>query len=210
MKRATGFLGAMSLIMAMLACNPPFVGRTAIEAVPTGAAFPTEAPPLVLLSSPATEVKAPFELTSSAFADKGGIPQVYTCRGQDISPPLAWGDPPDGTESFALIMDDPDALAGLWIHWLIYNIPAEARGLPEALPRDEPLMDGSLQGRNSWSKIGYGGPCPPPGTEQRFFFRLYALDAALDLSSGATRPGLLWAMRGHVLAQLELMGTYSK
>lgn len=148
-------------------------------------------------------------LTSPAFKAGQAIPATYTCRGRDISPALQWSDPPAGTQSFALIMDDPDAPVGTWDHWVLYNIPASARGLAEAIPADAQLSDGSLHGKNSWGRLGYGGPCPPSGTH-RYFFRLYALDTPLSLSSGATKKQVLDAMKGHILAQAELMGTFSK
>lgn len=150
-----------------------------------------------------------FQLTSTAFSQGTPIPALYTCQGRDISPPLAWGEPPASTRSFALIMDDPDAPVGIWVHWVIYNLPPEARSLPEALPTDGQLPDGSLQGKNSWNRLGYGGPCPPSGTH-RYFFKLYALDTTLSLSTGASKGQLIQAMEGHILAQAELMGTYAK
>jgi hypothetical protein len=151
----------------------------------------------------------PFELTSSAFAPGEPIPRRYTCDGEDISPPLGWGEPPAGTQSFALMCDDPDAPAGTWVHWVLYDLPAGARGLPEAVPPDAELADGGRHGENSWGRLGYGGPCPPSGTH-RYFFRLYALDTALGLGAGASKEQLLQAMEGHVLAQAELMGTYTR
>jgi len=152
---------------------------------------------------------APFELTSTAFAPGEAIPQQYTCDGQDVSPPLAWSDPPPGTQSFALIADDPDAPVGTWVHWVLYNLPAEARTLPEAIPADAELADGSRHGDNGWRRPGYGGPCPPKGTH-RYFFRLYALDTPLDLAAGASNKQVLQALEGHVLAQAELMGVYTR
>jgi Raf kinase inhibitor-like YbhB/YbcL family protein len=156
-----------------------------------------------------SEVEMTLQLTSNAFEAGKPIPAKYSCRGEDISPALAWSEPPAGTQSFALIMDDPDAPVGTWIHWVIYNIPASARGLPEAVPANAELSDGSFNGRNSWGRIGYGGPCPPSGTH-RYFFKLYALDEMLGLSSGADKGELLKAMEGHVLALGELMGTFSR
>ncbi|MDO9128697.1 MAG: YbhB/YbcL family Raf kinase inhibitor-like protein [Anaerolineales bacterium] len=150
-----------------------------------------------------------FQLTSTAFTQGNLIPAQYTCTGEDISPPLAWDEPPAGTQSLALIMDDPDAPAGTWVHWVIYNTPASAGSLPENVPPDAKLADGSLQGKNSWGKPGYGGPCPPSGTH-RYFFKLYALDAVLTLASGVTKAELLTAMEGHILGYAELMGTYHK
>jgi len=151
----------------------------------------------------------PFELTSTAFAHGESIPRKYTCDGEDISPPLLWGDPPQGTQSFALIADDPDAPMGTWVHWVLYNLSAESRALPEAVPPDADLPDGSRHGQNSWGRLGYGGPCPPSGTH-RYFFKLYALDRVLDLAAGASKEQLLQAMEGHILAQTELMGLYTR
>lgn len=151
----------------------------------------------------------PLTITSPVFSNGQPIPAIYTCKGRDTSPALAWGNPPAGTQSLALIMDDPDAPGGTWVHWVLYNIPASARGLAEAIPTDVQLADGSLNGKNSWGRLGYGGPCPPSGTH-RYFFKLYALDSNLGLSSGVDKQGLLNAMQGHILVQSELMGTFSK
>jgi len=150
-----------------------------------------------------------FELTSPAFAHGETIPCKYTCDGEDISPPLRWSDPPQGTQSLALIADDPDAPIGTWVHWVLYNLPAETRGLPEAIPPDADLPDGSRHGRNSWRRLGYGGPCPPSGTH-RYFFKLYALDTVLDLVASASKKQLLRTMERHILAQAELMGVYAR
>jgi len=150
-----------------------------------------------------------FELTSSAFAAGESIPRKYTCDGDDVSPPLEWTDPPAGTQSFALICDDPDAPVGTWVHWVVYDLPAETRGLPEAVPADADLPGGGRSGENSWRRLGYGGPCPPSGTH-RYFFKLYALDTVLGLDAGAGKKQVLKAMEGHVLAQAEVMGTYSR
>ncbi|MFQ5927550.1 MAG: YbhB/YbcL family Raf kinase inhibitor-like protein [Terriglobia bacterium] len=150
-----------------------------------------------------------FELTSTAFASGEHIPPRYTCDGEDISPPLKWSDPPENTKSFALIADDPDAPVGTWVHWVLYNLPAETRGLPEAVPGEAELADGSRHGQNSWRRLGYGGPCPPGGTH-RYFFKLYALKEALDLPAGASKEQALQAMEGQILAQTELMGRYSR
>jgi len=150
-----------------------------------------------------------ISLSSTAFAAGASIPSDYSCKGHSVSPPLAWGHPPAGTKSFALILDDPDAPSGTFVHWVIYNIPAASLGLPEAIPTNGQLADGTLQGNNGSGRAGYTGPCPPSGTH-RYFFKLYALDTLLGLSSGANKDQLLQAMQGHVLAQSELMGTFSK
>ncbi|MBI2104079.1 MAG: YbhB/YbcL family Raf kinase inhibitor-like protein [Candidatus Omnitrophica bacterium] len=148
-------------------------------------------------------------MTSSAFTDGGHIPSVYTCEGKDISPPLAWTEPPPGTNSLALIADDPDAPGKTWVHWVLYNLPPSARALPQAFPPDEERPDGARQGTTDFGRVGYGGPCPPSGTH-RYFFKLYALDAVLDVPPGATKPQVEAAMRGHLLAEAQLMGTYRK
>ncbi|MGC9523709.1 MAG: YbhB/YbcL family Raf kinase inhibitor-like protein [Anaerolineae bacterium] len=149
-------------------------------------------------------------LTSSAFAEGDAIPARYTCDGEDVSPPLSWEGPPDGTERFALICDDPDAPGGTWVHWVVYDLPGDARTLPEAVPADPVLDSGARQGLNSWSRTGYGGPCPPRGVH-RYVFKLYALDATLALAPEETdKAALLGAMEGHVLAQTTLIGTYTR
>jgi len=150
-----------------------------------------------------------IQITSSAFAQGQVIPAKYTCTGsdseKDISPPLAWGEPPAGTQSFALIMDDPDAPNGTWDHWILFNIPASTRSLPESMS----VNSGFPGGNNSWGRTGYGGPCPPSGMH-RYFYKLYALDEMLAIAPGATKGELEKAMVGHILAQGELMGTFSK
>lgn len=154
-----------------------------------------------------------ISLTSDAFANGASIPAKYTCVGRDISPALAWGEPPEGTQSFALIMEDPDAPAGIWVHWLLYNIPPETRSLAEDLPvsgKNVPEGQGSpFVGKNSWGEIGYGGPCPPGGTH-RYVFTLYALNEMTGLLPGANKGELLKGMEGHILAQGILTGTFSK
>jgi hypothetical protein len=151
-----------------------------------------------------------IELTSTAFREGETIPKQYTGDGKDTSPPLKWGQPPEGTKSFALICDDPDAPVGTWVHWVIFNIPAHARSLDEAITTSETLSSGARQGKNDFKKIGYGGPAPPRGKPHRYFFKLYALDTTLDLKPGATKDQLLAAMKGHVLANGQLMGTYGR
>ena len=155
------------------------------------------------------EIAMPLTLTSSVFAHGKPIPPKHTCDGADVSPPLSWSGAPAGTGSFALIMDDPDAPVGVWDHWILFNVPPGATALPEGVPATAALKDGARQGNNSWPRLGYGGPCPPSGTH-RYFFKLYALDAMLDLRSGATKKQLEAAMKGHVLAQAELVGTYAR
>jgi hypothetical protein len=151
-----------------------------------------------------------FALKSTAFVNDGEIPRKYTCDGADLSPALSWSDIPVGTHSIALIADDPDAPAGTWTHWVIWNIPAKATGLPEGVPKIEVLDNGALQGRNDFKRIGYGGPCPPPGKAHRYFFKLYALDAMLDIKPGASKNELELAMKRHILSQTNFMGTYGR
>jgi Raf kinase inhibitor-like YbhB/YbcL family protein len=150
-----------------------------------------------------------FSVKTTAFQEGGTLPRKYTCDGSDLSPALTWTGAPAGTESLALIADDPDAPVGTWTHWIAWNIPPEA-ALPEGVAKVESLSDGTRQGRNDFKRIGYGGPCPPPGKPHRYFFRLYALDAKLDVKPGASRKELEHAMKGHVLAQAELMGMYGR
>ena len=151
-----------------------------------------------------------FAVKTTAFVGGAGIPKKYTCDGTDISPALAWNDAPAGTQSFALIADDPDAPVGTWTHWIIWNIPAETMALPESVPKVGESGDGALQGKNDFKRIGYGGPCPPPGKPHRYFFKLYALNAKLDVKAGASRSELERAMKGHVVSETELMGTYGR
>jgi Raf kinase inhibitor-like YbhB/YbcL family protein len=148
-------------------------------------------------------------IESSEFRSGEMIPAAHTCDGADLSPPLRWSDPPAGTKSFALICDDPDAPAGTWVHWLLWNLPSGARALPAGVGKVKELPDGSRQGTNDFRRIGYGGPCPPAGTH-RYFFHLYALDTLLSLSHGADRRQLDTSMRGHILGEGELMGKYRR
>ena len=145
-----------------------------------------------------------MELVSNSFANNSVIPAQYTCDGKDITPHLTWRDAPLNTKSFALIVEDPDAPAGLWVHWILYNIPPEVISLEENLAS---LPAGTEVGINSWQRKAYGGPCPPSG-QHRYYFRLYALDEMLSLSGNVDRDVLYKAMSGHVLAKVELLGLY--
>jgi Raf kinase inhibitor-like YbhB/YbcL family protein len=152
-------------------------------------------------------------LTSPAFAHNGAIPKQYTCEGTDTSPPLSWSAAPEGTKSFALIVDDPDAPDPrapqmTWVHWVIHNIPADVQSLPEGAARLG-MPPGAIQGLNDWKRAGYGGPCPPIG-RHRYFHKLYALDTVLAGLNRPTKARLLQALKGHVLAEAELVGTYEK
>jgi len=150
-----------------------------------------------------------FELTSGAFEPGAAIPAKHTCDGANLSPPLAWTDPPAGTKSLALVCDDPDAPAGTWVHWVLYDLPPAARQLPAGVPAT-PAVAGGHQGVNDFRRSGYGGPCPPRGAPHRYYFRLYALDTTLDLKPGATKAVVLRTAEGHTLAQAELMGRYGR
>lgn len=151
----------------------------------------------------------PFSLTSVAFTPGSLIPARFSCAGADVSPPLAWSGAPPGAQTLTLIMDDPDAPRGTWVHWVVYDIPAAQQTLAEGVPATGQLPDGGRQGQNSWRRLGYGGPCPPSGTH-RYYFRLYALDRALNLPVGATKEQVLLAMAGHVLDQCDLMGRFTR
>ena len=151
-----------------------------------------------------------LSLSSPVFQEGEDIPITYTCDGQDISPPLTWGEPPSETQSFALIMDDPDAPGGVFTHWLLFNLPADSRELPEAVPPHNELTSGALQGKNNFGQIGYGSPCPPPGLAHHYRFTLYALDQPLELMAGASRKQVLDAITGHILAWGQLVGIYQR
>lgn len=150
-----------------------------------------------------------LEIKSTAFVEGGTIPKKYTCDGADISPPLSWTKPPEGTKSLVLICDDPDAPMGTWVHWVMYGLSPNTLGLPEGVPDKKDVLDGAKQGTNDFRRIGYGGPCPPGGTH-RYFFKLYAIDSELDLSAGATKKEVLSRIEGHVLAEGQHMGRYSR
>ncbi|BCR04207.1 hypothetical protein DESUT3_12760 [Desulfuromonas versatilis] len=150
-----------------------------------------------------------MRIDSGVFEQGGIIPAKYTCDGANVSPPLDWSGLPGGAASLALICDDPDAPVGTWVHWVAYNIPVDRPGFGEHIPGERQLADGCLQGHNDFKRIGYGGPCPPSGTH-RYFFKLYALDCRLALAAGATKEQLLAAMKGHILGEAELMGTYRR
>ena len=156
------------------------------------------------------DVSGKLELTTPAFRPAGTIPVQFTCSGDNLSPSLSWNYPPLRTQSFALIVDDPDAPMGTWVHWVVYNLPASARSLPEHVPPGDAMAGGGQQGVNDFRTNGYGGPCPPPGKPHRYFFRLYALDTVLNLRPPVHRKDVDAAMKGHVLAQAELMGTFGR
>ena len=149
-------------------------------------------------------------ITSSAFQSGQAIPAKYTCEGEDVSPPLDWRDLPADAKSLSLICDDPDAPVGTWVHWVVYDLPLTTGGLTEKVSTSQVLPNGAKQGRNDFKRVGYGGPCPPPGKPHRYYFKLYALDTDLGLKPGATKQDLLRAMEGHILAEAQVMGTYQR
>jgi Raf kinase inhibitor-like YbhB/YbcL family protein len=151
-----------------------------------------------------------IEVTSPSFAPGQAIPARHTCDADDLSPLLRWSGIPERAVSLALICDDPDAPAGTWTHWVLYGLPATTTELPEGVPADETLASGARQGINDFRRVGYGGPCPPRGKPHRYFFRLYALDARLDLAPRASKQALLDAIEGHEVGRGELMGTYRR
>jgi len=158
----------------------------------------------VLLLTACTTNTSLMQITSSAFDHEGEIPSKYTCDNENVNPPLDIGQVPEDAESLALIVDDPDAPAGTWVHWLMWNIdPAQTRIIENSVPK------GITEGTTSFGEQGYGGPCPPSGSH-RYFFKLYALDTKLDLKPDADKAALESAMKGHIIEQTELMGTYSR
>ncbi len=151
-----------------------------------------------------------FSLCSTAFKEGNRIPDKYTCKGQDVSPQLAWSDSPPGTQAYALIVDDPDAPGGDFTHWVLFNIPSNVTELGEAVVRNDKLDNGALHGRTDFGTTGYGGPCPPPGRPHHYRFTLYALDKPLGLKPGVSKDQVLNAAKGHILAQTRLTGLYQR
>jgi Raf kinase inhibitor-like YbhB/YbcL family protein len=167
----------------------------------------------VLLAATTAVAKDPpgkLELMTTAFHVGGAIPTQFTCSGDNKSPFLSWTQPPSGTKSFVLIVDDPDAPGGTWVHWVVYNLPAAARQLSEHVPAGQMIAGGGEQGSNDFPMNGYGGPCPPPGKRHHYYFRLYALDTTIPLPAAVHRQEVDLAMKGHILAQAELMGTFGR
>ena len=149
-------------------------------------------------------------IVSDVFEANDFIPSKYTGEAEDVSIPLKWGNVPEGVKSFALICDDPDAPMGIWVHWIIFNIPATSKNLPENIPAIKELPDGSGQGVNDFGRIGYGGPMPPRGSKHRYFFKIYALDCILALKAGVVKEDLLKAMKGHIVAESQVVGLYQR
>jgi len=155
-------------------------------------------------------VATPFSLSSPAYSNGGEIPRKFTCEGPNVSPALNWGEPPAGAQSFGLIMDDPDAPAKTWVHWVLFDLPPSIRSLQEGLSKAPEMPDGSRQGRNDFGRVGYEGPCPPHGPAHHYSLRLYALDVRLNLKPGSSKVDVEKAMKGHILAQAELIGKYKR
>jgi Raf kinase inhibitor-like YbhB/YbcL family protein len=185
---------------ALIACIALLLGSSA-----TSCSRGENAPVSTERSTPMT-----IQIRSTAFSDGQPIPQKYTCDGEDVSPSLSWDSAPNGTKSFSLICDDPDAPSGTWVHWVIYDLSSTTRELPEAISANEEVLNGAKQGRNDFSRIGYGGPCPPKGNPHRYYFKLYALDSVLNLKAGATKADLENAMKGHVVGEGKVIGTYKR
>jgi len=215
-KKTTGilFVGLLSFALVLSACgggaSEPATDDAEVSQIEADAPATTE-----VESSPEPveeEAEAPppaFELSSPSITPGESIPVKYSCDGEDISPELNWANAPEGTNSFALILDDPDAPGGTWVHWVLYNIPADKEGLLEGASVKAEFEDGSLQGLNGWGRADYGGPCPPNGTH-RYLFSLYALDGPLETESELSKESLLAEMEGHILEIVELMGTFSR
>ena len=164
-----------------------------------------DAPP-----EPTMATSAELVLMTTAFADADPIPAMYSCEGADISPSLSWGAAPEGTETFVVVMDDPDAPGGVWDHWVVFDIPAEIKALDEGQPDAERLPGGGIHGKNSWGKAAYGGPCPPPGPAHTYRFFLYAIGTVLDFPAGASKGEVLNALEGHIVAESMITGTYRR
>ena len=170
---------------------------------------PTSTPTAIEKNTKEVTTMQNISISAEAFQAGGAIPEEYTCDGSDVSPALSWRGIPANAKSIALIMDDPDAPMGTFVHWVLFNIPSDTTKLPRGVPGNRTLNDGSSQGITDFGRTGYGGPCPPGGTH-RYYFRIYALDTMLDLQPGSSRKQLENAMKRHVLAQGELMGKYER
>jgi Raf kinase inhibitor-like YbhB/YbcL family protein len=187
---------------------PPADGEETTTPPPTQET--TTPPPTEETTTPPPTEEVEMEITSTAFEDGGTMPPTHSCVGQNISPALSWSGVPEGTQSLALIVEDSDAVEGTFTHWVIFNIPADATGLEEAIPSSAQLANGAVQGRNGFGTIGYSGPCPPSGSPHHYHFTLYALDTTLGLSGGASMTQVVNAMDGHILDQAELIGIYQR
>ena len=206
------YLISSLLALVIWGCSPAPDPIDAAEApsdekAPTATTFsPTET------TMPSIPTPAMLELTSAAFEDGQAIPVRYACHGENISPPLTWTNSPEGTKSFVLVMDDPDAVnvvGFVWDHWLLFNLSVDNLSLKEAISQDGEFPSGSLEGMNSGSRLGYGGPCPPSGETHDYVFTMYAIDAIIELEQGVSKEDILQAIEGHVLAKGQLVGRYT-
>jgi Raf kinase inhibitor-like YbhB/YbcL family protein len=207
MRNSIWVLSTAALLLAACATGTPAAAPLSAD-VP--AATATEASVQEAPSEEPAATPAPFELSSPAFENDGVLPDRYSCVGENVSPELNWGDPPEGTHSMVLIFDDPDAPGGSWVHWVVYNLPPEARGLPEAVAPNEEVPGGGVQGANSWGTTLYGGSCPPEGANHRYVFFLYALDTELAFENNPNKKAVLAAMDGHILVQTELYANFTR
>jgi len=185
-------------------------GLVALLAAANVLSVPTVVAGLTWLAMAQGAGKMAFAISSSSFPDGADIPKKFTCDGADVSPELSWTEPPPGAQSLTLIADDPDAPSGTWTHWVLFDLPAAASSLAEGVSKIDELPGGERQGRNDFRKIGYNGPCPPPGKPHRYFFKLYALNGKLNLKPGASKQEVERAMGGHVLGKAEWMGKYRR
>lgn len=201
MRKLRFYLFIFTGALLLFACGVPTETATLAPVATTEApvSTATEAP-----TTAPTPTPVPFKLTSPAFENEDVIPDRYSCKGHDISPELVWGDAPAGTQSFALVFDDPGAP---WVHWIVYNLPPSLRALPEGIPD---TFEQAQQGANSWGTEDYRGPCPPAGSTHRYVFVLYALDTALSFDSSPGKRQLETAMQGHILAQIELAADFTR
>lgn len=170
----------------------------------------TQLEPIPVSSEPEQEDGMSINISSPAFIADGTIPQKYTCDAENLSPALSWAGIPQGTKSLVLIVDDPDAPVGIFDHWVLYGMAGNLNGLPEGVTKADTVSGIGMQGINDFRKIGYDGPCPPKGSTHRYYFKLYALDVALDLKTGVRKARVEQAMQGHILGQGQLMGKYSR
>jgi len=197
-------VGLASILWAVACRSSPPVDPLQVASPPQPPSAESGSEP-----TPSGPGSSTLKLTSPAFAPGSPIPIKYSCDGANASPPLEWNFPAGEAQSFALIVDDPDAPGRTWVHWVIYNIPGTSARLPEGVPPEAELANGVNLGVNSSGELGYAGPCPP-GATHRYFFRLYALDSVLDSAPGLTAEDLTAAMTGHILSTAELMGTYGQ
>ncbi len=194
----------------LISCAPTPIQTTTSTQAPINTVNEPTITVMLTTALPPTETQMPFTLTSPSFEEGSVIPSDFACTGANKSPQLDWSDPPAGTQSFAIVFNDPDAGSRGFVHWVVYNIPSDARSLPAEVPARPEIHDTAVHGSNGWGRLDYGGPCPPEGSTHNYVFTLYALDALLELKSGAAKPDLEEAMRVHVLATATLTARFSR